>query len=177
MSDDDLGELARLLREGAGSDLRAEAAEDEELTEVGRRRRRRLADVARQAMHRGDLVTVRAGGLQLNHPVVAVGSDYLTMESDDRMIDVRLESATLEVESRPSGGISARPGSATFRARLAEHEQDGAEVEIVDASGHTVGGRLAVVAADHIVVAGERSSYVPIAVVAVVFSRRPGRRG
>src|SRR5690606_26592292 len=130
MPEEELEALARQLREGAGRELREEAAEDETLTEIQRRRHRDLADVARIAMHRGDRVLVSGAGLHLAHPVTAVGDDYLTMETDDGAVDVSLASVVMSVESRSSGGRSGVP-STTFRARLAEHEQSGAEVEVV----------------------------------------------
>lgn len=179
MPDDELDELARMLREGAGRELRAEAAEDEELTEVQRRRHRDLAGVARAAMHHGDRVTAMVAGLHLGHPVVAVGTDYLVMDTGDGLIDVRLEAAVLSVESRAVGGSSAAPEAVTFRARLAEHEQTGAPVEVVTTDGRRIGGRIEVAAIDHLVVTDGTglTSYVPTARVAVVFSRRPPKRG
>lgn len=172
MADEELDELARQLREGAGHELRAEAAEDETLTEIQRRRHRNLADVARIAMHRGDRILVSFGGTTLAHPVTAVGNDYLTMETDDGAVDVRLAAVVMSVESRSSGGHSGVPASATFRARLAEHEQSGAEVEVVSVDGTRSAGTIEVAATDHIVVVGTERAYVPVAGVALVFSRR-----
>lgn len=178
MSDDDLRDLARALREAAGHELRADASEVEQLTELQRRRRADLAAVARAAMHRGDGVVARVAGLTLAHPVVAVGLDYLVMESDDATIDVRLEAAVLTAMAQTSGGGSGVPESSTLRARLAEHEYEEDEVEVVTATGDRVRGVIEVAASDHVVVAdGAASTIVPMIAVAVVFSRlRPRRR-
>ena len=85
---DEFDELARSLRQGAGREWREEAAADEQLTELQRRRARTLADVAREAMHRGDRVTVEVAGLRLAHPVIAVGVDYLVLDDGDGVVDV-----------------------------------------------------------------------------------------
>lgn len=175
--DEGLDDLARELRQRAGPDLRAEAAADEELTELQRLRRLDLAEVARAAMHRGDRLTAVVGGLTVSHPVIAVGDDYLTMEDGDRWIDIRLLAAVLSVDLRPSGGRSGRPSAATFRARMAELEQETANVEVVTRSGDRRSGDLRVVGAEHLQLASDdRQTYIPLGSVVVVFSRFPPRR-
>lgn len=178
MPDDDLGELARALRQGAGHEMRAEAEENENLTEVQRRRRQDLADVARAAMHRGDRLTLTVADLHLAHPVVSVGADYLVMESGDEVVDVRLDAAVINVEPRTAGGRSSHPESATFRARLAEHEYLADVTEVVTIGGRRVAGRIEVTATDHVVVTDDTgvATFVPITAVAVVVSRRPPMR-
>lgn len=174
---DELRDLGRELRQGAGQELRAEAATEEELSEIQRRRRLDLAATMRMAMHSGDRVTAVAGGLTLSHPVVSVGSDYLTMTNGSGVFDVRLDGAVLTVDPRPAGGASGRPASSTFRARLAELEQEDGEVEAITRQGQRVAGRLDVTAVDHIVVADVSGTitYLPYEEVVVVFSRFPPR--
>lgn len=152
--------------------MREEAAVDEELTELGRRRRLALAQAAREAMHRGDRVAAAVGNLTFSAPLAAVGVDYLTMADSDRVIDVRLSAATLTISPSTRGGSSAAPAAATFRARLAEFEQSGARVEVVTDSGAAHTGRIEVVATDHVVVADDNWSrlYLPVELVAVVIS-------
>lgn len=178
MTEGGLDDLARQLRQGAGEDLRAEAAEDEELTELQRLRRHTLAEAARRAMHRGDRITVSTAGLTLAHPVVAVGTDYLTMEDEDRWVDVRLTEAALTVDPRPAGGRSGRPAAATFRARMMEHEQELAAVEVVTREAGRWAGRIEVVTTDHLALADDDGlkTYLPLPLVLVVFSRFPPRR-
>lgn len=175
---EELDDLARQLRQGAGEDLRAEAAADEELTHLQRLRRLSLAEAARAAMHRGDGVTASAGGLTLAHPIVAVGDDYLTMEDQEGWIDIRLMEAVLTVVPKPAGGRSGRPAAATFRARISEHEQERGAVEVVTSSGERTAGHLEVVGADHLVLVGPdgERTYIPLRSVAVVLSRFPPRR-
>lgn len=175
---DGLEDLARALRQGPGQEWREEAATDETLTERQRQRHLGLVDVARDAMHRGDRVTAMAGGLSLTHPLIAVGSDYLTMDDGERIIDIPVAAAVLQVDRRPAGGQSGKPGAGTFRARLAELEQDGVRVEVVTGTGLREEGTLMLVGTDHVVVGepGGPRAYVPLAAVAVVFSRFPPRR-
>ena len=54
--------LAAELRQGAGREWAEEAAEDEQLTELLRRRKLELADVVRDLAHRGGRVSVEFGG-------------------------------------------------------------------------------------------------------------------
>lgn len=172
---DEFDELARSLRQGAGREWREEAAADEQLTELQRRRARTLADVAREAMHRGDRVTVEVAGLRLAHPVIAVGVDYLVLDDGDGVVDVALDRVTLGLERRSSGGASGKPAAATLRARLGELEQAGARVTVVTTGGERGEGLLEVVAADHLVVdgGGGKRTYIPLGVLALVFSRFP----
>jgi hypothetical protein len=168
-------DLARDLRQGPGDELRREAAADEALTELQRRRRASLSEVARAAMHRGDGTVVQVAGLVLSHPLVAVGKDYVVMTTADGTIDVLLEAAVLTIEPRPSGGRSGVAEAATWRARLAEHEQHDTEVELVTTAGVRVAGVIEVAASDHLAVRTTDGtvSHVATASVAAVISRRP----
>lgn len=170
-------ELARELRDRVGPDIRQEAAEDETLTELQRLRSRDLAEAAREAMHRGDLITIQTAGITLSDPVEYVGGDYLTMEAAESVVDVLLARATLFIEPRQRGGRSGKPAAWTFRARLAQHEQSGNPIELILDTGDRIRGVLDVVAADHLVVTdGESGSrLVPTPLVVAVLSRpRPG---
>src|SRR5690606_15945781 len=145
MGDEEFEDLARALREGAGRELRDEAAADELEAEKQRRRRMDLSDPVRLAMHRGDKVTVSTAGLTLSDPVVAVGDDYLIMESPDRTTDISLHDATVTVVPTTTGGRTGRPQSKTLAARLREHEQRATSVELFTRSGAGVRGRVEVV--------------------------------
>ncbi|HZI38594.1 MAG TPA: hypothetical protein VFF24_09835 [Acidimicrobiia bacterium] len=172
---DEFDELARSLRQSAGQEWREEAAADEHLTELQRRRAQTLADVAREAMHRGDRVTVEIAGMRLRHPVVAVGADYMVLDDDEGVVDVALAHATMTIDRRASGGVTGRPVATTLRARLAELEQAEAQVTVVTAGGGREEGSLELVAADHLVIdrAGGPRVYVPLGLVSLVFSRFP----
>ena len=51
-------DLAAELRQTAGAEWAAEAAEDERLTEVLRRRKLNLGDIAKEMANRGDRISV-----------------------------------------------------------------------------------------------------------------------
>jgi len=175
---DEFDDLARSLRQGAGRELRDEAAVDEQLTRLQRLRRRDLAEAIRAAMHRGDTVTVAAGGLTLSHPLTAVGADYLTMDDGENLIDIALGHALVTTSPSREGGSAGRAASVTLRARLGEHEQREAILDIVTSAGASIRGRIEVVATDHVVMADGSGPeiYISTSQIAVVFSRRPPRR-
>ena len=172
---DEFDDLARELREGAGRDVREEAAEDETLTELQRHRSRDLSDATREAMHRGDRVTIRVAGTTFGDPIESIGADYLTMATPESVVDVHLPRAVLTIERRPHGGRTGKPAAWTFKARLAEHEQTRRPVELILDTGDRVRGVIHVVATDHLVIAaGETGArLVPISLVGAVLSR-PG---
>lgn len=176
---DEIEDLARTLRQGAGWELREEAAEDEELTELQRRRRMGTAAAMRAALHRGDRIVVAASGLTFSQPMVSVGSDYITLRDDETTLDVRLDAAVITVTPSPRGGMASEPESATFRARLAEHEQLGRPVEILTRHGVRANGVLDVAASDHVIVSEPFGAlvYLPMESVAVVISRTVSGRG
>jgi hypothetical protein len=145
----DFDDIQRELREAVGGEIRAEAEENERLTELGRRRQWDLAEFARRSMNRGDDVTVEASGRTHRGTITAVGTDYLVVETESGVVEARLPKVIITVWRRRSGGTSLKPAAETWRARLAELEQNG-ESAILLAAGKEIGGVIAVVAADHI---------------------------
>ena len=75
-SPDALSGLARFLRQGVGQEWRAELEATEFETHQHRLRRRTLRDVAGMLLHRGDRLTVQAGGLRLSGQLTSGGQDY-----------------------------------------------------------------------------------------------------
>ena len=145
----DFDDIQRELRQAVGGDIRAEAEENERLTELGRRRQWDLAEVARRSMNRGDDVTVEASGRTHRGTITAVGNDYLVMETESGVVEARLAKVIITVWRRRSGGTSIKPAAESWRARLAELEQDG-ESAILLAAGKEIGGVVSVVGADHV---------------------------
>lgn len=174
--DEPYEELARELRQGAGAEMRTEAEITELETLQGRLRRRALSDVALEALHRGDRLSVHAPDRTLIGEASYVGSDYLTLEAATKTVDLRLDRIAISASRRTSGGLSSSGGSRTFRARLAEYEQTGEPVTVVcSALGLERRGRLAVVASDHVVVESEGDeTVVPLGLIDLVFRPRPG---
>ena len=134
-TDDPFDELARELRRGVGAEWRDEAEITELETRLGELRRRRLSDVAREAMHRGDEISITVGGRTLTGSPMFVGKDYLVVQTPSMTADVVLDRALVSVRRKPDGGHTTRGGSATFRARLAEYEHTGEPVTF-----HLTGG-------------------------------------
>lgn len=175
MDDEDpISELARFLREGAGEDLRSEAEITEIETHIARLRNRSLADLARQAMHRGDELTVVAHGRSARGLPVFVGTDYLILETADNLIDVRLERVVLTVTRRPAGGRSGTGGSATLKARLSEYEQTKEPVRLVAGDiAEDISCSIEVVAADHVVCRTDDGQDVVVPLPAISLVIRP----
>src|SRR5574341_358524 len=55
---------------------------------------RRLLDIARELMHRGDQVAVKAAGSTFTGEVVHVGADYLRLRTAGAPVDVHLAAVT-----------------------------------------------------------------------------------
>lgn len=155
------------------SELRAEAAEWEQLAAKQRLRRRTLAEAVREWLHRGDLVAVAVGGYRTLGTIAHVGADLACLAVDAGTVDVDLNGpATWQrVERARSGGLARSSGPPTFAARLAEHEIAGAPVTLVGAVGDlVVGVRIEAVGVDHVVASGgERQWLLPLPAVAAVW--------
>lgn len=168
---DDFNQIEQDLR-NIDREFRREAAADEELTELQRRRREGLAGVLQRSMHRGDLVTVEIGGVTIRGQIAEAGSDYVTFSDAGREIDVRTTGAVFTVRPARAGGTSGRPASLTFRARLAEHEQIGLAIEVATSHGNTYTGIPGPISTDHLhlVDDGGTETIVPLDLVVAVFS-------
>ena len=172
---DPLEELARELRQTVGAELRAEAEITEQETHVGRLRKLGMADVARAAMHRGDLVSLITATRTITGVPVYVGKDYLVCQTQTEIVDAPFERVVIRVERRPEGGHANRGGSITFKARLSELEHTREPVTLTTADAALeVHGRIAIVAADHCIVEdpdGPRL-HIPISQIALVIRSR-----
>jgi hypothetical protein len=171
-------DLARELRQQVGAEFRAEAEITELETEQGRRRRRTISDVATEAFQRGDLLTIRLQGWSLTGAVLAVGTDYLIIDDGSREIAIRLEGVAMQIHRSQEGGLSGRPGSETFKARLSEFEQSGERLMVVAPGlGMEIEGRIKVVATDHLVVADQDSEWIlPLKATVLAIRPRPSGR-
>ncbi len=173
---DEFAELGDELRRGAGAEFLAEAATVEEETHLLRRRRLDLGEVARELVHRGDVVDVRVGHRALSGVATFAGSDYLTIRGRAVEANVRLGAVALAVTRRSSGGHPVQGGAATFKARLAEFEHTGEVVTIVaPLLGLDLEARIRIVAADHLVADdGDGTEWVvPVAALTLVLRALP----
>lgn len=161
-------DLAAELRQGAGRDWAAEAAEDEELTAVHDRRRFDMSTVGKEMVNRGDRVSVVYAGHSFSGRVVAGGIDHVTVEGSGQRADIRLDAGYWSI--LPVGQEVFSPGAATeetLTARLAEYAESGSPLRLALAEGEMVIGRVSVVAGDHVELtdADERALYVPMSLI------------
>lgn len=143
-------DLASELRQKAGQELIEEAAEDERLTELHRRRRLNLADQAKELANRGDRVSVEFGGHSFSGAVARAGEDYVTIEGPGQIADVLLEAARWSVLPTTQPADATPGGAESFRAVLHEHSATQQVVRLALPGGDLVIGQLAVVAEDHV---------------------------
>jgi hypothetical protein len=103
---------------------------------------RTFADIARDCMHRGDIVSLATPFIVLRGVIVAVGSDTVRVVDGDTVTDVHLAASAAIVlrlvESARSGGSRSTDASSTFRARLLDYEM----IPVVDLGMFTHGDVL-----------------------------------
>jgi hypothetical protein len=142
-------ELESVLRE-AGREMIEEAAEDERLTELLRRRRQGMSDLALEWVHRGQRVRAESGTQTFSGQVVFAGTDYVTIERVEDQVAVRLHQATWTLETEHGEGHEQTGEATSLKARLAELAASGETVRLVVAEGRALVGSVAVVAADQV---------------------------
>ncbi|MFQ5522230.1 MAG: hypothetical protein ACE5F5_01445 [Acidimicrobiia bacterium] len=158
-------DLAAELRSGPGREWAEDAAEDERLTELLRRRRLHLKDVMRDFAHRGARVSVDAGGHSFSGVLIAAGDDYGTLEGAGQVTEVRYEAGAWSVividRGTPEEPIL---NAVTFKARLHEHAAARTRIQLGLEGGLILTGVVGVVAADHLefIDVDERRFYVPL---------------
>ena len=161
--------LSSELRQGAGKEWLAEAAEDERLTELLRRRRQDLSAVALDLVHRGDRVRAELGDSYYTGKAVFAGTDFVTIENDESFIDIRSDAAIWIVERSSSGGHEQTGGSTSLKARLSEAATTGEQVRLVTATGRAHIGSIEIVAQDHVELTdGTSVMVVPLKMIAAV---------
>lgn len=162
--------LASELRQGAGREWAEEAAEDERLTELHRRRRLTLADQAKELINRGERVSVEFGGHSFSGAVAKAGEDYATIEGPGQAADIRLDEARWSVITTDQPGEPRPGGAESFRAVLHEHSASDHVVRLALPGGDMVIGRISVVAADHVEVndVDDRRLIVPLKLILAV---------
>jgi hypothetical protein len=159
------------------AEVRAERAAYEAEALRGERRARRLADLARALVERGDVVEVRAGRRAVAGVVVHAARDLLVLEvgvagATVERVDVALAAVTSLrlVERRLDGGRAPATSPATLRARMTEHEVAGAVLDVVLVDGEEVTGVVAAAAEDHLLLEG-RDGWAALPWPAVALAR------
>lgn len=143
-------DLASELRQGAGREWNAEAAEDERLTELHRKRRMTLADQAKEMVNRGDRVSVEFDGHSFSGAVVTAGEDYLTVQGPGQDADIKLAGARWSILPLDTPGEAGPVGAESFYALLQEHSTAERICRLALPGGDMVIGALRVVAEDHV---------------------------
>ncbi|MGH3452488.1 MAG: hypothetical protein ACRDQW_17665 [Haloechinothrix sp.] len=158
------------------SAVRLEAEEDERQAAQLARRKRSLADVAFEAMSRGDRVAAGLGARTFTGRVVYSTGSLMTLEADGATVDFNLEGPIQlrVIESARSGGGSRADGPGSFRGRLLELEVYPDEIEVgspLYADG--LRGKIQVTAQDHLLVTDAAGSdwYLPLAWIGYVARR------
>lgn len=147
----ELDALAREIRTASADEARQEAEETERAVAHSLRRKRSLSDVARRHHDRGEQVRLDLGGRRLTGFVAHAAGDLLRLRTATGLVDVDLAAPmVLRVVGRGPHGASAS-ALHSFTARLRELELDHAEVELGLRDGALLRGRVATVAADHVV--------------------------
>jgi hypothetical protein len=160
-------DLAAELRQGAGREWAEEAAEDERLTELLRRRKLELADVAKDLAHRGGKVSVEFGGHSFSGTVIGAGVDYATIDSPGETAAIRFDVARWSIIPASRADESRMDRSESFKALLHEYAAAETTLRLAIPYGEMVFGTIAVVSVDHIEVADVdgRQIYIPSVLV------------
>ena len=158
MGRDDDGELekvSRELRERVGGEFRLAAETDEYWAMKQARRAGTLAEVAYDAMSRGDRVEIWTGETVFRGFIEHTRNDLLVVRGPVN-VDVNLAAPILlrVIEPAARSGVDAsRSGPASFAARLAELEQlDQVCDFITPFSRAEVVGQVTIRARDHVIV-------------------------
>lgn len=151
------------------AEVRGEQAAYEHLALLATLRARRMADVAREALHRGDRVAALLGAHPPTGTVAHVGEDYTTLHTPAGEADVVLGAAPLAIVERSRSGGASGGGPATLRARLTAHEDAGRAVVATLITGRDVTGVVTAVARDHLLLGGPAGDVaVPLTLLGVV---------
>lgn len=115
-------------------------------------RRRRLADVAWEAIQSGDEIRVQVGSRELMGEPSYARNDLLILDTTNGQVDVYLPNIdALSVVPGVAAGRSVPKGVETFRARLSMLQLKRRRVEIVCRGGETrFAGAIEYVARDHL---------------------------
>jgi hypothetical protein len=169
----DLEEVAAAIR----SEIRLEAEEAEREAAVSAAMRRDVADVARELMAHGDTVALDVGQCSFVGPILAVGTDVVTVGTAASRVDVNLkflQCMRVVKRARSGGRRGTHGGTASFRARLLELQLSGEAIEAgIAGTGEPVTGPVALVGSDHIALGEEAGPewFVPFTSLAFVRTR------
>jgi len=170
---DPLQDLDRELRERVGGEFRRTAEEDEFTARKAALRSRDLAQVAYELLSRGDTVRVVVGGISIRGVLTHARSNLATLtpiEGAEVHLNLGGPLAIDVVERATAGGSTReRYGPETFVARLRELELNETPVELLlGFTGDRPSGVIEAVGADHLMLGGETTHFVPLAWIGAV---------
>jgi hypothetical protein len=160
------------LRQGAGRDWSAEAAEDERMTEKLRDRRMELSELMRRFVTTGQRVRAESGSQAFAGPIVFAGTDYAVVGRDDDEVAIKLVGATWTLETGGTEGHHQSASPMSFKAHLSELESSGEVVRILVEDGRSLRGPIRTVASDNLSIDCD-GSVVLIPLPAVIGVSRP----
>ena len=162
--------LASELRQGAGQEWAAEAAEDERLTELHNRRQFSLADAAKDWVNKGDRVSVEFGGHSFGGAVSVAGEDYVTIVGPGQTADIKLAEARWSILPNDDPAESHDTGPESFIALLHDHTASERIVRLALPGEDMAIGTIKVVTDDHVEMldVDSRSLIVPMKMILAV---------
>lgn len=167
-------DLESELRQTAGREWAEEAAEDESLTELMRRRRLTLADQTREALSIGARATCEVAQQAFAGDLVYAGADFAVIDRGDDLVAVVLESGIWRFETSSGGATDPTGQTVSFKAHLAELASTGEQVRALAGDGRNRIGAITLVATDHVEIDdGGARSLVPLDQLVVVIRPRP----
>jgi hypothetical protein len=137
-----------------------EAAEDEQLTELLRRRRLSLGERAVELVHRGVRVRAETSSQGFSGQLVYAGSDFATVDRGDDLVEVVYEAAIWVVEPGTSAGREQSGEPLSLKARLAEIAANSESVRVIVSDGRALIGLVDVVATDHVEIAQDGNTLI-----------------
>lgn len=158
-------------------EFRDEAAEVESAVEQSELRANTIADLAREARNRGDLVSVATARRAFNGNVTYAAGNLICVRTETFEADVDLDAVTYMRIVQPGrrGGQANPAGPGTFEMRLVELRTSGVRIELGWRDREeTLLGRVTAVGQDHVTVLDEHRQpwVVPLSAVAYVMRRR-----
>ncbi len=168
-------EIEEHLRQGAGREWLEDAAEDEQLTELLRRRRMSLGERAVELVHRGVRVRAETASQSFSGQLAYAGSDFATVDRGDDLVEVAYGAATWVVETGSLAGREQSGEPLSWKAKLAEVAASSESVRVIVSDGRALIGVIDVVAVDHIEIAQDGNVViVPLGQIAALV--RPNAR-
>lgn len=162
------------LRQTAGREWAEEAAEDESLTELMRRRRLGLGEQARDSLTAGARATCEVANLAFAGDLVYAGTDFAVIDRGDDLVAILLDAGIWRFELEDGKAVHQTDQALSMKGHLGELAANGEQVRLLAADGRNRVGSISLVATDHIEVDdGGTRWLVPLSQLVAVIRARP----